>query len=158
MKTLLCLFLLIPTLVWADPYVTVGHGFRDQSYRAAVGYLHGSVGAEIGFSSMGKQPAGYNNINRMAEINLAGYAPLGGGVVGFGKFGVNNTKWSHNGTNTYDRSGDSLWGFQGGVGVEYPVTKNLTAQAQVMVYEYRQVNNPNMGGFTYPSIGLRWSF
>jgi opacity protein-like surface antigen len=163
MKYLLLLLILFSSIASAEVYLTVGHGFRAQSYRAAAGWLpfdlgNGRMGAEVGFSSMGEQPEGYNNINRMAEINIAAYIQFNDRLTGFGKVGANNTKWSHNGTNDYDRSGDSLWGWHVSIGLETPITENLFLQGQVATYEYRQVNNPNMGGYTYPSIGIRWRF
>jgi hypothetical protein len=153
----------IPALASADAYVAAGHGFRAQSWHAAIGatplqFERGRIGGELAFYSMGEQPEGYENINRMAEVNVVGFADFTDRFTGFAKLGANSTRWSHNGTNDYDRSGDSLWGWQAGVGVETPITRNLSAYLQVTTYEYRQVNNPNNGGYTYSGLGVRYTF
>jgi hypothetical protein len=154
---------IIPALASADASLAVGHGFRADSWHAAAGvtplqFERGRIGGELAFYSMGEQPDGFENINRMAEINLIGFSDFTDRVTGFAKVGANNTRWSHNGTNDYDRSGDSLWGWQAGVGLETAIAGDLSAYMQVTTYEYRQVNNPNKGGYTYSGFGLRYRF
>lgn len=147
----------------AGTYVATGHGFRTQSWHAAAGitpleFERSRVGVEVAAYSMGEQPDGFENINRMAEINVVGFADFTDRFTGFAKFGANNTKWSHNGTNDYDRAGDNLWGWHGGVGVETPIAGGLSGYLQVTTYQYRQVNNPHNGGYTYSGFGLRYRF
>ena len=163
--TLLALALLATPALAVEPYVAVSHGFRAESYGVAVGadiikLDNGSFGVEGAFTSMGRQPAGYHNINRMAEVNLVAHVKFSERVYGFAKVGANNTAWSHNGTNSYDRSGDSLWGWHVGAGLEMPLpfTDNLMLQAGMTTYEYVQVNNPNKGGFSHQYVGLRYLF
>jgi len=147
------------TSVYADPYIALGHGFRGESGHIALGYkFTDNIAAETAFYSMGDQPPGFENINRMAELNVLGFTKFNNKLLGFGKFGANNTKWSHNGTNDYDRSNDSLWGWHGGVGIELLLKDNLSMYAQATTYQYRQVNNPNMGGYTYSGLGFRYTF
>jgi hypothetical protein len=157
------LFALFTLPVHADAYVAAGHGFRAQSGHVAVGvtpvhFDRARLGGELAFYSMGEQPEGFENINRMAEVNLVGFADFTERITGFAKFGANNTHWSHNGTNDYDRSGDSLWGWHGGVGVETSIAGGLSGYLQATAYQYRQVNNPNNGGYTYAGFGLRYRF
>ncbi len=143
-------------------YLEAAKGFRGGSYNVSAGWEpikldNGTIGGEIAYTDCGDQPDG-NNINRMLQFNITGHVKFSPRIHGFAKIGVNNTDTSYNGTNTYDRSGDSLWGYNAGAGLETPLGYNTMLYAQVTVFEYRQVNNPNMGGYTYPSIGLRYVF
>lgn len=145
----------------ADVYVAAGYGatLRDKSVDLTAGWLHSSgLGVEIGYENMGRQPAGYNNVNKFLTLNVVGFTKFSDRLYGYGKAGIHSSKLSHNGTNNYDRSGDSLIGYQAAVGLETPLYKGVTLYGQWSVYEYRQVNNPNMGGFHKPSVGVRIKF
>ena len=148
--------------VLATGYVGVGYDMRmrAQSYDVTVGWLHDiGLGVEVGFENMGEQPPGYPNINRFVTLNGVGYTKFHDRLYGYGKMGIHTSKYSHNGTNNYDRSKDSLIGYQAAVGLETPLYKNtVMLYGQWAVYEYRQVNNPNMGGFHKPSLGIRVKF
>jgi hypothetical protein len=148
--------------VAGTPYVSVGYhaALRDQSYDVTAGWLSDrGLGVEVGFENMGRQPPGFPNINKFVTLNLVGRTKFYDWLYGYGKGGIHTSKYSYNGTNDYDRSGDSLIGYQAAVGLETPVYKDsVMLYAQYTVYEYRQVNNPNMGGFHKPSIGIRVHF
>lgn len=159
----IALLCLLSTQAVADTYITLGHGFRYEAYNVAVGHHlidldNAKIGVEAEFASMGQQPPGYPNINRMVNLTGIVHSHLGGNLYGFGKFGINNTRFSHNGTNDYDRAKDTLWGYAASVGLEYRLTDNVHLHGGVQTHEYRQVNNPNMGGFTYPHVGVRVLF
>lgn len=161
MKKWLLPLILLSNLAYADVYMALGASAREKSYNVSVGWHpleteSAKIGAEVEFASMGKQPSGYNNINRMVSVSAVAHVHLIGDVYGFGKFGINNTKYSYNGTNNYDRSNDSLWGTVTAVGVEYKYTDNLYFQVHGDTHRYRQVNNPNIGGFTYIGAGIRY--
>ena len=162
MKLLVLPLLLMVQPALAETYVSATHGVREQAYSVSIGYLPLSfgtahAGVELAFASMGKQPEGFNNINRMVDVSFLVNTNLSENLSGFGRVGFNNTEHSHNGTNNYDRSKDSLWGVHTGIGLSYQLTGSLSALVQVTTYAYRQVNNPNIGGFTFPSIGLKYT-
>lgn len=146
----------------AGPYVSAGYDIRlrDQSYDVNIGWLHSSgLGVDVGFENMGRQPPGFPNVNKFVTLSAIGYTKFFDRLYGYGKAGIHTSKYSHNGTNNYDRSGDSLIGYQAAVGLETPLYKDkVMLYGQVAVYQYRQVNNPNMGGYNKPSIGLRVKF
>jgi len=146
----------------ADVYVAAGYDvrMRDQSYDVALGWLHRSgLGVEVAFENMGEQAPGFPNLNKFLSVSAIGYTKFSDRLYGYGKFGVHTSKFSHNGTNSYDREGDSLIGYQAAVGLETPLYRDtVKLYGQFAVYEYRQVNNPNMGGFHKPSVGLRVLF
>lgn len=151
----------MPMPALADPYAAVGYDMRmrDKSVDVTLGWLHESgLGVEMGYENMGRQPAPHRNINQFATVNVVGFHKVNEHLTWYAKAGIHTSKWSHNGTNDYDRSKDSLIGYQAAMGVETPLYKGATLYAQYTVYEYRQVNNPNMGGFHKPSFGLRYHF
>ncbi|MCU0922559.1 MAG: hypothetical protein MUF16_19910 [Burkholderiaceae bacterium] len=163
MRAALLALALLSAPAAAGGYVSAGHGFRAQSWHVTAGltpleFERSRVGIEVAAYSMGEQPDGFENINRMAEVSVIGFADLTDRIAMFAKFGANNTHWSHNGTNDYDRSDDDLWGWHGGIGIETPLAWNLSAYLQATTYQYRQVNNPNMGGYTYSGLGIRYTF
>lgn len=157
---ILALFLLGTQVVIADSYVLLGKGVRQGSYNLVVGkHLiktdNAKLGLEVEFSSMGAQPRGFQNVNKMINLTGVTHARLSDRWHGFGKFGANNTYYSHNGSNSYSRKNDSLWGWVASVGLEYELTDSVYTHVGVATHEYRQVNNPNMGGFTHSYAGIR---
>lgn len=163
MKKLILIALFFPMYSQADGYISVDTNFREEGFTFAAGWLpfkldNGSIGGEIAFTSCGKQPEGFNNINKMLQANLVGRVYFSPSIIGFGKVGIHTTEYSENGTNDYDRKGDSLIGYNATAGIETPITENIMLYGSVTVFEYRQVNNKNMGGYTYPSIGFKYVF
>lgn len=162
MKTAAAALALIALPAWAGgAYLSAGYDvrLRHHAYDVSAGWLHSNgLGAEIGFTSMGEQPDGYENINRFVMLNAVGFARFTERIHGFAKAGIHTSEYSYNGTNDYDRSGDSLLGYQAMAGIETPLAKNLMFYGQGAVYSYRQVNNPNVGGTSRATIGLRYAW
>jgi len=164
MKTLFAAFLLLLPLAAqaSDLYASIGKGLRHGAYNVAVGYepinlRDGRIGIEAEFIDAGEQPNPHRNINRFLNLNIVGHVPFTEKISGFGKFGISSTRYSHNGTNDYIAD-ESFNGMTASVGLETPLTKNLMAGFQVSVFEYQQVNNPNMGGYSNAVIMMRYKF
>jgi hypothetical protein len=161
MKYLLPLFFLTP-VAYADSdiYLSLGKGLRHGAYNVAAGWEpitlgHAKLGAELEFIDCGEQPDPYQNINRMLNINAVAHVKFNDYVTGFGKYGVSSTRYSHNGTNSYEAD-DGFVGTTASVGLETPLNKNLMVGFQASVFEYQQSNNPNMGGYSNAVIHVRW--
>lgn len=147
-----------------DFYVTAGHGFREHSVAASLGWTpvkigNAKIGAELEFKGLGKQPEGFDNLSKMASIFLVGEIPITEKISLYGKVGANNTHWSYNGSgNGYVRGNESLWGSVTGVGARYNFVKNAFIQIDFQTYEYMQVDQPVIGGYGHGSISLGFRF
>jgi opacity protein-like surface antigen len=155
---------MLPAVAMADAYVSAGiNPSRSQAYSIGAGWLpfgngDNRLGLELEYASYGEQPPGYPNLNRTVNISIVGFARFSERIGGFGRAGTNNSHFSYNGTNDYDRSGDNLWGHHMGAGLEYVLTENLRLQAQITAFTYVQVNNPNDGIYHHATVGLRYVF
>ena len=160
MKYLIALLLTISTAQASDFYLYAGKGLRNGAYNVGVGYEpitigNGKLGAELEFIDAGEQPEPHKNINRFLNINAVAHVKFSDFVTGFGKIGVSSTRYSHNGTNSY-QADEGFNGATASVGLETPLTKNMMGGVQVSVMEYQQASNLNMGGYSNAVLFLRW--
>ena len=160
MKYLLAFILTVSTAQASDLYVYAGKGLRNGAYNVGVGYEpitigNGKLGAELEFIDAGEQPEPHKNVNRMLNLNVVAHANWTEHIIGFGKIGISSTRFSRNGTNSYEAD-KGFNGMTASVGLETPLTKNLMGGVQVSVMEYQQASNPNMGGYTNAVAYMRW--
>ena len=161
-RALAALSLLPFTAHAADFYLSAGiNPTRSQAYNLSVGWLpfgtgDNRLGVDLEYASYGEQPPGYPNLNKTVNLSIIGFARFSDRVGGFGRAGTNNSYFSYNGTNDYDRSGDNLWGHHIGAGLEYVWSEKVRLHIQSTAFSYVQVNNPNDGIYHHTSVGIRY--
>ncbi len=137
-------------------YATVGISHREQAWNGAIGYnFNNFMALEAEYINAGVQPEGFNNINRVVNIDIVGRARLMDRLVGFGKLGLTSAYFSYNGFNDYEHD-KGFVGHNIGLGLEYEISKKAAAQFEFVLLHYQQTTVPYLGSYGYYSFGLNY--
>jgi len=140
-------------------YGVVGVSWRQGAVNAAVGYNafsneHTAVAAELEYIDLGEQPHTVTR-NKLVNLDLVIRAKLTDKLIGLAKIGVTSSYFSEP-YNDYKHDKD-FKGHNIGLGLEYPITKNLFVQGFVSSIVYQECSQDKMNEYLATSIGLRYS-
>ena len=148
----LCLFLISLSAHCEDYYGVLNLGLRYGAFEATLGKnLFSHVGSEITYSDEGKQPDNIPNINRVISMDLVGRHDLFWGFSGYIKSGISASHQNGGGYSAF--SGTNV-----GVGLTYPLSKNVDVDLSAMSMRYKQCDVPEFERFTTVTAGIKINF
>ncbi len=163
MKYILLFLLTISTVQASDlntgPYGALGISWRQGAVNVATGYNalsngHTAVATELEYIDLGEQPHTVTR-NKLLNLDVVFRTKLTDKLIGLAKIGVTSSYFSEP-YNDYKHD-KSFKGHNIGLGLEYPITKNLFIQGFVNSIVYQECSQDKMNEYLATSIGLKYN-